>query len=107
MGATIQHHLKKHKKQESEIVEHLKKSLYVDDFVSGAENDEKAIEIYKGSKQLMSIGGFNLRKWSSNYDDLTKSIDTFESRYTDRLTDRSTVGTPDVSSTSPLDWRRK
>ena len=50
LGATIQHHLKKHEKQEPEIVEHLKKSLYVDDFVSGAENDEKALEIYKGSK---------------------------------------------------------
>ena len=62
LGATIQHDLKKHEKQEAEIVEHLKKSLYVDDFVSGAENDEKALEIYKGSKQLMSVGGFNLRK---------------------------------------------
>ena len=61
LGATIQHHLKKHEKQEPEIVEHLKKSLYVDDFVSGAENDEKALEIY-GSKQLMGIGGFNLRE---------------------------------------------
>ena len=96
LGATIQHHLKKHEKQEPEIVEHIKKSLYVDDFVSGAENDEKALEIYKGSKQLMSVGGFNLRKWSSNSDDLTKSIDTLESRETDRLTGRSTVGTSDV-----------
>ena len=96
LGVTIQHHLKKHEKQEPEIVEHLKKSLYVDDFVSGAENDEKALEIYKGSKQLMGIGGFNLRKWSSNSDDLTKSIDTLESRETDRLTGRSTVGTSDV-----------
>ena len=91
-----QHHLKKHEKQEPEIVGHLKKSLYVDDFVSGAENDEKALEIYTGSKQLMSVGGFNLRKWSSNSDDLTKSIDTLENRETDRLTGRSTVGTPDV-----------
>ena len=44
----------------------------------------------------MSVGGFNLRKWSSNSDDLTKSIDTLESRETDRLTGRSTVGTPDA-----------
>ena len=44
----------------------------------------------------MSVGGFNLRKWSSNSDDLTKSIDTLESRETDRLTGRSTVSTSDV-----------
>ena len=62
LGATIQHHLKKHEKQKPDIVEHLKKSLYVDDFVSGAKDDERALEIYKGSKQLMSSGGFNLRK---------------------------------------------
>ena len=78
LGATIQHHLKTHEKQEPEIVEHLKKSLYVDDFVSGAETDESALQIYKGAKQLMSKGGFNLRKWRSNSDTLVKSIEVLE-----------------------------
>jgi hypothetical protein len=82
LGATIQHHLETHEKQKPEIVEHLKKSLYVDDFVSGAENDERALEIYKGSKQLMSTGGFNLRKWSSNSDNVVKAIDALESSET-------------------------
>lgn len=95
-GSHIQHHLEKHEKREPEIVEHLKKSLYVDDFVSGAENDDKALEIYKGSKQLMIVGGFNLRKWSSNSDDLIKSIDALESRQTDRQTHKSTESTSDV-----------
>ena len=52
LGATIQHYLEKHGKQEPEIVEHLKKSLYVDDLVSGAENDDKALEFYKGIKAI-------------------------------------------------------
>ena len=42
----------------------------------------------------MSVGEFNLRKWSS------KSIDMLESRETDRLTGRSTVGMPDVQEDS-------
>ena len=82
LGATFQHHLETHEKQKPEIVEHLKKSLYVDDFVSGAENDERALEIYKGSKPLMSTGGFNLRKWSSNSDNVVKAIDALESSET-------------------------
>ena len=61
LAATIQHHLKEHKEREPEIVEHLTKSLYVDDFISGVETDERALTIYKGSKQLMSTEGFNLR----------------------------------------------
>jgi hypothetical protein len=78
LGATIQQHLKTHERDNPEVVEHLRKSLYVDDFVSGAENDERALDIYKGSKQIMCSGGFNLRKWSSNSDNLIKCIDVLE-----------------------------
>ena len=42
--------------QEPEIVKHLRKSLYVDDFISGAETDESALQIYKGAKQLNDQG---------------------------------------------------
>ena len=100
LGATIQHHLKEHKEREPEIVEHLTKSLYVDDLISGAETDERALTIYKGSKQLMSTGGFNLRKWSSNSDSLMKSIDTLESRETDKPSDiKREIGQEDLSYT--------
>ena len=82
LGATIQHHLETHKKQEPEIAEHLKKSFYVDDLVSGAETDESALQIYHGAKQIMMKGGFNLRKWSSNSSKLIASIEAFESNET-------------------------
>ncbi|XP_046860983.1 uncharacterized protein LOC124454223 [Xenia sp. Carnegie-2017] len=78
LGATINHHLKTHEKQEPEPVEHLKNSLYVDDFVSSAETDETALQIYKGTKQLMAKGGFNLRKWSSNSSNVVKCIEALE-----------------------------
>ncbi|XP_046863237.1 uncharacterized protein LOC124456982 [Xenia sp. Carnegie-2017] len=80
LGATINHHLKTHEKQEPETVEHLKNSLYVDDFVSGAETDETALQIYKGTKQLMAKGGFNLRKWNSNSSNVVKSIEALEGK---------------------------
>ncbi len=78
LGATIQQHLETHERDNPEVVEHLRKSLYVDDFVSGAENDERALDIYKRSKQIMCSGGFNLRKWSSNSENLIKCIDVLE-----------------------------
>ena len=46
-------------------MKHLRKSLYVDDFISGAETDESALQIYKGAKQLMTKGGFNLHQHRS------------------------------------------
>ena len=66
--------------QSPEIVDILKNSLYVDDFVSGAQNDNKAFNIYKDSKQVMLDGGFNLRKWNSNSSTLMERIASVEEK---------------------------
>ena len=50
LGATINHHLDTLQENNPEMVEHLRESLYVDDLVSGAQNDEKAFQIYEESK---------------------------------------------------------
>lgn len=55
----------------SEIV---KNDFYVDDSVSGADSVEEALEIYKQLRQLMSSASFNLRKWSTNSQELLKHI---------------------------------
>ena len=100
LGATINHHLKTHEKQEPETVEHLKNSLYVDDFVSGAETDETALQIYKGTKQLMAKGGFNLRKWNSNSSNVVKSIEALEGKKNlSLISDKSSVSQDDQSFT--------
>ncbi|XP_046856151.1 uncharacterized protein LOC124449256 [Xenia sp. Carnegie-2017] len=100
LGATINHHLKTHEKQEPETVEHLKNSLYVDDFVSGAETDETALQIYKGTKQLMAKGGFNLRKWNSNSSNVVKSIEALEGKKNlSLISDKSSVTQDDQSFT--------
>ena len=81
LGATINYHLDTRQENDPEIVEHLRESLYVDDPVSGAQNDEKAFQIYEESKEIiMSTGGFNLRKWHSNSTSLMQSINISEEK---------------------------
>ena len=63
----------------SEIVDMIKDSLYVDNFVSGEDCEEKALKMYTEAKSIMSQGGFNLRKWNSNSKPLLKKINEVES----------------------------
>ena len=74
LGATIEHHLRLFEQSEPEIAELLKDSLYVNDLITGEENDGKAFNVYKKSKDIMSNGGFNLRKWRSSSSNLLKLI---------------------------------
>ena len=78
LGATIAHHLRLYKQSEPEMAELLEKSLYVDNLITGEEDNESALAVYKKSKQIMSQGGFNLQKWSSNSRDLLKAIEDCE-----------------------------
>ena len=74
LGATVHHHLEKHKKSDPEAVRVLQ-DLYVDDLPSGADDEEKAFEIYESTNRVMKCGGFNLRKWESNSKSLTDRIE--------------------------------
>ena len=96
LGATINHHLDACKNNKVDMVERLRDSLYVDDFVSGAEDDEKAFEVYNESKEIMRTGGFNLRKWHSNSSNLMKSINSVEHEV-DANSNTSTVLEEDLS----------
>ena len=78
LGATINHHLETHKEKNKETVTCLQNSLYVDDFVSGAETEETAFKLYMNAKNIMAEGGFNLRKWNSNSRTLVQSINNTE-----------------------------
>ena len=66
LATTIRHHLSTFKKKEPEVVSLLSESLYVDDFASGANEDDEAVRIQRTSKRIMKEGGFTLRKWYSN-----------------------------------------
>ena len=88
LGATIAHHLRLYKQSEPEMAALLEKSLYVDDLLSGAGDDEKALEIYHKSKRIMAGGGFNLRKWNSNSPNVMSEISKSERPQEDSITKR-------------------
>ena len=78
LGAVINHHFSTCEGSKAETAQTLGDSLYVDDFVSGANEDNKALKLYSESKEIMSEDGFNLRKWRSNSQELMKLINAAE-----------------------------
>ncbi len=78
LSAVINHHLFTYEGSKAGMVQCLQDSLYIDDLVSGANDNEKALKLYHESKEIMSEGSFKLRKWHSNSQELMKSIDPAE-----------------------------
>ena len=72
LSSTIRHHLETQKDADPQLIELLKKSLYVDDFVSGAHNEMEACEVSSNAKLIMQKGAFNLRKWNTNSSNLNE-----------------------------------
>ena len=79
LDATILHHLELQRKSDPQLTELLEKSFYVDDLLTGEDSDKMAFAIYKRAKKLMSEGGFNLRKWKTNSQQLQETINKEES----------------------------
>ena len=52
----------------------IKKSIYIDDLLTGADNVQEGFELYQDSKELMAKGAFNLCKWNSNFSELLQLI---------------------------------
>lgn len=66
LNATIHHHIMQHIENQPDLVNQLRQSIYVDDVLTGADDEEAAFEFYEGSKQLLQTGSFNLRKFVTN-----------------------------------------
>ncbi|XP_062538002.1 uncharacterized protein LOC134206317 [Armigeres subalbatus] len=58
-----------------QAVEAIKRNFHVDDFLSGAEDEEKAIQLKNQVVEILSSAGFELRKWSSNNRNLLPNND--------------------------------
>ena len=80
LGATISHHLNKHREAYPKLVDAIEGSLYVDDLLTGEETDDRTFQVYENSKKLMSQGGLNLRKWNSNSPTLLAKIKEAENQ---------------------------
>lgn len=79
LNATFEHHLSRYLKGEPELARRIIDSLYVDDLSTGEQTDDKAFATYLKLKEIMMMGGFNLRKWCSNSADLRSRIQSMES----------------------------
>ena len=76
LSGTVDHHLSQHTQSHRDIVDLLKRSLYVDDFAGGAFTYLQALEVYESTNYLMSGGGFTLRKWKTNSKELRENIES-------------------------------
>ncbi len=72
--ATVQKHARDHKEEYPRAAEEILENMYVDDLLSGSEDDASALEMKCELTELMYIGGFHLTKWASNSMSVMKSI---------------------------------
>ena len=66
LNATVKHHLEKFLTTHPETVTSILQSIYVDDVVFGAEDEENAYRLYLESKEILRKGSFNLRKFTTS-----------------------------------------
>lgn len=77
-GDVISHHLEQYRSGNPKLVELIESSLYVNDLVCGAEDEDQAFELYTKSKLILCKAGMNLRKWNSNSKMLIERIQSVE-----------------------------
>ena len=53
---------------------HVHHSFYVDDLLAGADDEQSAFNLYQSLTQVLSKGGFHLRKWRSSSSHVLKQI---------------------------------
>ena len=93
LNATIRHHLEKFSASYPRLVSCISQSLYVDDLVCGASDEESAYELFVTSKRILS-GSFNLRKFTTNSPSLQAVINNAED---------SQVGGPEETPRNDID----
>ena len=97
LDATLKRHIESFADKQSEVCQRLVNSFYADDVNTGGYDEEEAIELYKVAKEIMTQGGFNLRKWVSNSKQVTAQISVNESQQ-DRLVPNDLKTTEDDQS---------
>ncbi|XP_015121005.1 uncharacterized protein LOC107043857 [Diachasma alloeum] len=81
----------------------LKRDLYVDDLLTGAQTREEAITIHHELEKLMKLGCFNLRQWASNDPTLLQELDSEDINKHLQLGDSTTLKTLGISWDSAAD----
>ena len=78
LNGTLRHHIEKYEKEDPEFVRKLVESFYVDDLATGSHSECDAFHLYQKIKNRMAEGGFVLRKWKSNSQELVAMIEKAE-----------------------------
>ena len=66
LNATIRYHLEQYEQTQPDLVKKLCRSIYVDDLIFGADDEDEAGQMFLQAKEILKDGGFNLRKFHSN-----------------------------------------
>lgn len=66
LNTTIHHHLKNSSQTDPDVVAQLLKDFYVDDLITGACDETKALHHYETCKKIKKAGEFNFRKFVSS-----------------------------------------
>ena len=64
LNATVQHHLSQF--PPSRVIEELSENMYVDDWLSGCDDDSDGCDMLRAANEIMSHAGMSLAKWGSN-----------------------------------------
>ena len=70
LGGVLEYHLQLWEDQKPDAVAEIKKSLYVDDLISGSTTVEKAKQLRNGAIEIFEDAKFTLHKWNSNEDEI-------------------------------------
>nr|CAI5866066.1 unnamed protein product [Callosobruchus analis] len=63
-----------HQSSEPEVAEIIMNCFYVDDMLMGANSFEDVVRLGKGVFDILKGGGLDLRKWSSNNDEILRAM---------------------------------
>ncbi|XP_077508788.1 uncharacterized protein LOC144120265 [Amblyomma americanum] len=66
LSATLQHHLKSCEEGFPHTASQLQQGLYVDDLLTGADDEEEAVKLYTEANAIFHAASMKLHKWSSN-----------------------------------------
>ena len=107
LGGVIQQHLTNFRTVCPEIVSEIEKSLYVDDRISGGENEMKAEQLKTKATEIFADATFDLHKWHSNAREL-ESYNTVEREETETFAKQQLgVSNGDQASILGLPWNKE
>ncbi len=82
LNATIKYHLEQYLDSHPDLIRRLLQSTYVDDVITGATSEDEAFDLYVQAKEILHRGGFNLRKFLTNSQQLQSRINESEKSHT-------------------------